>query len=342
MSLNLDSTFKSSIPDRLEELKSTKVVIVGDVGLDEYIQGDVRKISPEAPVPVVEVNSESAKLGLSCNVAANVVSLGGQVELIGVVGMDRAREQVSQLLEDSGVSSKSLIVDESRPTTRKTRIMAEHQQVVRVDHEHKRFVDTKIEDQILQQLESQLESCRGVILEDYAKGVLSERVCQQVIQMARQKQVPVLVDPYKSSPIHFYRGASLLTPNRDEAIFLSGILLDEMHHKEDFIEKVGRSLMEQIQSENMVITEGKRGMCLFDKDSTLQLPTFARDVFDVTGAGDTVIAAVALGWCSGWTLPEACMMANFAAGYVVSQLGCVTCSPENLKAEILAHGSTAV
>ncbi len=340
MSLQLDPSFSGKIPGKLSELDDIKIAIVGDVGLDEYIVGEVKKISPEAPVPVVEVTSESAKLGLSCNVAANVVSMGGQVELIGLVGQDRASDQISSLLAEHGVGTSSLIVDESRPTTRKTRIMAEHQQVVRVDHEKKKFIGADLEDRLLEELPIKLKGCQGVILEDYAKGMLSEKVCQGVIEQAKKMQIPVLVDPSRTTPVSYYRGASLIKPNRDEAILLTGFPLEEIHRESDFMEKVGFSLMQQAHAENVVITEGKQGMKLFSGKQWVQLPTFARDVFDVTGAGDTVIATMALAWCAGWSLPEACILANHAAGYVVSQLGCVTCHRNNLLEELKVQSLT--
>ncbi|MEZ4873796.1 MAG: PfkB family carbohydrate kinase [Bdellovibrionales bacterium] len=199
----------------------------------KHIAGEVKKISPEAPVPVVEVTGESSE-GLSCNVAANVVSLKADGTYC-VVGKDRASDQVSSLLQEQGVSAQRLIVDQGRPTTRKTRIMAEHQQVVSaVDHEKKQFIDATLEDKVLQQLEAVLDDCQGVILEDYAKGVLSHRVCQEVIQLARRQGKPVLVDPSRTTPLSFYKGAQLIKPNRDEAVLLSGFPSDEIHRSEKF------------------------------------------------------------------------------------------------------------
>jgi rfaE bifunctional protein kinase chain/domain len=319
-----------TFPERLGDFEGRKIAIVGDIGLDEYVLGGVRRISPEAPVPVLEVEKEDQRLGLAANVAQNVSSLGGTALLIAAVGTDSARDKISKMLEDAGVSAKHLIADSERPTTRKLRVMAEHHHIVRVDYERKQYLSPVVETRLLAEFDRVLPQCDGVIVEDYAKGVLSERVCQYVITEARRLGKKILVDPNPSTPVSYYRGAQMMTPNKDEAFRLSGLNLDDLRETNESLLEVGQSLLRQVETEQLVITRGKHGMTLFEKGEAHHLPTLAKQVFDVTGAGDTVIAAMALGWCSGWSLQESCVLANFAAGVVVSKVGCVPCTVPEL------------
>ena len=322
--------FQSTLKSRMSELDGRKVAIIGDIGLDEYVLGDVRRISPEAPVPVLEVEQEDQRLGLAANVAQNIASLGGTPVLFSVVGEDRSREQLSEMLKAACVSTDWLVADSERPTTRKLRVMAEHHHLVRVDYEKKKYLSEKVESQLLKNFESELPGLDAVIIEDYAKGVLSENVCQQVIQKSRAAGKKVMVDPHPGTPPAFYKGATIMTPNKDEAFRLSGLNLDDLRETEDSLLKVGEALLELIQSEEIIITRGKQGMTIFEKGEAIHLPTVAKQVFDVTGAGDTVIAALALAWASGWSLVDSCSLANLAAGVVVSKVGCVPCYRDDL------------
>jgi rfaE bifunctional protein kinase chain/domain len=326
---HLRSAINKMLP-QIQRLNGRRLLIVGDVGLDEYVMGDVRRISPEAPVPVLEVRQEDRRLGLATNVAQNVSALGGIPLLVGVVGKDQACDELKSLLQEHRVPVDYLVVDEGRPTTRKLRVMSGHHHLVRVDYEHRRFLSPEVEKRLLIQVGALLGEADGLILQDYAKGVVSEKCAQELIRMCQGAKKPVLVDPNRQTPAYYYRGADLMTPNRDEAYQLSGLDFDDLRDRADSLLQVGQALMKNLELKSLIVTRGKEGMSLFDGGEVVELPTYARQVFDVTGAGDTVIAAVALAWLSGFTLPEACILANFAAGVVVGKVGCVPCSQTEL------------
>jgi rfaE bifunctional protein kinase chain/domain len=315
------------------DLRGKEVLIVGDVGLDEYVLGPVRRISPEAPVPIVEVETEEARLGLAANVAQNVASLGGRARLIAVVGRDAAADSLRGLLNKSGVSPEHLIVDNDRPTTRKLRVMVQNHHIVRVDYEHRKFLSRAVEDEVLREARKLMDGVCAVIIQDYAKGVISDRLVEEITAMARAAGKKILADPNPKTPLKTYRGVQIMTPNYDEAVALSGIVGDDLRKDPAFLDKIGARLKEVVGSDDMIITLGKDGMRLFEGGDVTNLPTNAKQVFDVTGAGDTVIAALALAWGSGFSLQQSCALANFAAGVVVGKVGCVPCSvPELLDA----------
>lgn len=320
-----------SFPRRLEALPKSRLIVVGDIGLDEYVMGEVRRISPEAPVPVLEVQSQDSRLGLAANVAQNVASLGGIPLLVAVVGADGAADELRTRLKTAEVSPDHLIVDPSRPTTRKLRVMSGPHHIVRVDFEKKQYLSDAVENQLVAKVTSLLTQADGVIIEDYAKGVLSEKGLQAIIGASRAKGKKVFIDPNRTTPAHFYHGADVVTPNRDEAVELSGVDYDDLRMKPDFILEVGATLRERMKAENVVITRGKEGMSLITATAAVHMPTVARQVFDVTGAGDTVIAALAIAYVGGFTLPEACAFGNVAAGVVVGKIGCVPCRRSDLK-----------
>lgn len=314
----------------LEDLKGREVIIVGDVGLDEYVMGQVHRISPEAPVPVVDVEKEEVRLGLSANVAQNVASLGGVPRLISIVGNDAAANQLRDLLTKSGVSPEYLVVDTHRPTTRKLRVMVQHHHIVRVDYEQRQFLSEDVENAVLQKLRLTLPSAAAVVIQDYAKGVISERLVQEIVKESKAAGKKVLVDPYRSTPLKTYRGVDLIKPNYAEAVQLSGIIEDDLRKDALLLDRIGAKIMKEVGCSNLVVTLGKEGVRIFENDKVVELPTNAKQVFDVTGAGDTVIAALALAWGSGFTLEQSCALANFAAGVVVAKVGCVPCTIEEL------------
>lgn len=326
--------YAPNILKQLSDLVGKNVLIIGDVGLDEYVMGEVRRISPEAPVPVVEVDKEEVRLGLSANVAQNVASLGGVPRLISVVGEDATAGALGELLQKSGVSAGDLVVDPTRPTTRKLRVMVQHHHIVRVDYEHRQFLDSGIEDKILAKVDAILPEVVAVVIQDYAKGVVSERLVREVVKRARPLGKKVLVDPYRSTPIKTYSGVDLLKPNFSEAVQLSGIVDDDLRRDSTLLDRIGQSLMSTLGCENLVVTLGKEGVRIFESGKVVELPTNAKQVFDVTGAGDTVIAALALAWGSGFSLEQSCALANFAAGVVVGKVGCVPCSAAELVSAI--------
>lgn len=329
-------TLLKSFPRRLETLPKVRLIVVGDIGLDEYVLGDVRRISPEAPVPVLEVQSQDSRLGLSANVAQNVASLGGTALLVGVVGQDNAAEELRKQLRAAEVSPEHLIVDPSRPTTHKLRVMSGPHHIVRVDYEKKQYLSPEIEAALVAKVTALLKEADGVIIEDYAKGVLSEKSLQAIIAESRRQGRKVFVDPNRSTPAKFYRGADVITPNRDEAVELSGLDYDDLRAQANFILEVGETLRREMSVENVVITRGKEGMTLMNKDQAIHMTTFARQVFDVTGAGDTVIAALAMAHLGGMPLPEACVFGNVAAGVVVGKVGCVPCTRTDFLAYVHA------
>jgi len=328
---------QASLLEKLDLLKGKKLIVLGDIGLDEYVLGDVKRISPEAPVPVLEVGKQDQRLGLAANVAQNVSSLGGEAHLVAVIGADATGEHLKTMLKNAKVNCDSLVVDSGRPTTRKLRVMAGQHHIVRVDYEHRKFLSPAVEDQVLAKVQALMGTCDGLIIEDYAKGVLSESLCQKVIALAKKAGKKVILDPNRATPHEYYRGVDLLTPNRDEAWDLSGLDLDELREKPNSLFEVGDAIMRKIESPHLVITRGKEGMSLFSDGKVTHLPTYARQVFDVTGAGDTVIAAMMLAWMSGFTLVESCVIANFAAGVVVGKIGCVPCTVAELKAYMQEH-----
>ncbi len=327
-------------PDELlKALKSysqKRVLILGDVGLDEYVIGQVRRISPEAPVPVLEVEQEDLRLGLSANVAQNVVSLGGKVTLISVVGPDSGASKLKELSEKAGVGWEAMVVDDHRPTTRKMRVMTGPHHIVRVDYELKKYLSPQAEEKILNEFKRRLPESDVVILQDYAKGVVTEKVVRTMVDLCHQQGKMLLVDPTRANPGDFYKGCDLIKPNYDEAVLLAGLNFDDLRENPNRVEEAGRALQKKTGAKQVVLTQGKEGMSIFEGAKVTKVPTRAKRVFDVTGAGDTVIAALALGLAGGLDLETSCQLANYAAGVVVAKIGCVPCELSELTEAIQA------
>jgi D-beta-D-heptose 7-phosphate kinase/D-beta-D-heptose 1-phosphate adenosyltransferase len=321
----------------IENFKKASILVIGDLILDRYIWGKVSRISPEAPVPVVEVTREDFLLGGAANVAANIVSLGGRVSVIGVTGNDRARDVLMRLLEDKGIDSSGVLTDE-RPTTVKTRVIAHAQQVVRFDKEDHSKINSELLKKILAYVEHKIKkgSIDAVIISDYKKGVISRELVKGVLRLTRPAGLFVAVDP-KVGHFPFYRGVSVITPNLKEASEGSGIEIKD----EASLIKAGRKLLKGLSLEAVLITRGEEGMSLFMRKTVTSppkddiehyyIPTRAKKVFDVTGAGDTVIATFTLARASGASMIEACEIANYAAGIVVGEVGTATVRPEQLR-----------
>lgn len=322
---------RQKLKNHLPSLAGKKILIVGDVGVDEYVMGEVRRISPEAPVPVVEVNAEDTRLGLSANVAQNISAMGGEPRLISVVGRDTGADLLKVLCDRVKVPTDGLIVDEARPTTRKARIMAKHHHIVRVDYETRKHLSDDVEKRILARIQSEIVNCHAVVLEDYAKGLVTPTLVKKLYDIAHAAGKPVYVDPHRLNGGGYYAGCDLIKPNFDEAVALSGLDFDELRDDPNKVIEVGRALQKKTGAKELVMTRGKDGMTIFQGEQVTTVPTFAKQVFDVTGAGDTVIAALSLGLASGLPLQEACVLANFAAGIVVAQVGCVPCSTTELQ-----------
>jgi D-beta-D-heptose 7-phosphate kinase/D-beta-D-heptose 1-phosphate adenosyltransferase len=304
------------------------VLVVGDVMLDEFIWGRVARISPEAPVPVVEVTGQSFHAGGAANVAANVRALGGEAVIAGVVGEDDAAERLRGLLLGSGIEPALAAAPGGRPTTVKTRIVAHHQQVVRADRERTDDIPEALEDGLVAQVARALPRCGALVLSDYEKGVVTPRLMGKVLALARRRRVPVLVDP-KVRHFRLYRRVSLVTPNQKEAEQATGIAI----RTDRDLRAAGERILKMLGCGAALVTRGEHGMSLFPAGGrAVHLPTAAREVFDVTGAGDTVIATLGLALCAGARLVDAAMLANHAAGVVVGKLGTATATP----AEVLA------
>lgn len=318
----------------LDGFRKARILVAGEIGLDEYLWGDTQRISPEAPVPVIEVESRSQKLGLAANVAQNVVSLGAEAVLVSVRGADENGDEVERLLGEAGIRSASLVTDPSRPTPRKVRVLARKQHVVRIDYERTHPLDTAVAKRFRDTLCEKLPDCDGVILQDYGKGVWSPDV-MGFLKEARRLNKPVFVDPSRSSPLSLYRGTTLMTPNVAEALALCGRGQDvaRVTGKEDAeLESLAAHLLSETGEEHVVITCGPHGMVSLSRGekSLRRIPTFAREVFDVTGAGDTVIAALALMCVGGHPLDRGMRVANAAAGVVVARVGTACVTPEEL------------
>lgn len=310
----------------ISTLRGATVLAVGDVMLDEYVWGIVERISPEAPVPVVAVRRRTHAAGGAANVAAGVIALGGQAFLGGVVGDDAARSALRDALEVAGVDTSDLILDRSRPTTSKTRVIAHSQQVVRIDHERNQPLAAAVEEALLDRVRERIEQVDAIVLSDYRKGVVSEAVALGVIDMAVANGRPVIVDP-KGLDYTRYRGATVITPNAHDAGQAANLHIDS---EQDLVEAAMR-LSAACDGAALLVTRGAAGMTLFSGAGRLDIPTRAREVYDVTGAGDTVVAMLAVALARDWELEQAVVLANAAAGIVVGKVGTSTVTLDELE-----------
>lgn len=314
---------KQRAEELARQMRERKIVVLGDVMLDEFLWGDVTRISPEAPVPVVDIRRESTHLGGAANVLANLLALGAQACVIGVVGDDFAGERIrSSVADKSALQTDGLLIaDTSRPTTIKTRIIAQHQMVVRADREHRAPVDSLTEDRIIAALKTAIANAHALVISDYDKGVVTPRILSEVLPAAYGR-MPVLIDP-KIRNFDSYRPATLVTPNHHEALRLANLAEDS----DGALQTAARMIRERLACDAVLITRGDRGMMLFEgARHPVHVETAAREVFDVTGAGDTVIATLAAALAGGASMTEAAVLANQAAGIVVGKLGTATAS----------------
>ena len=315
---------KIRVIEILDALRDRNVVVLGDVMLDEFVWGDVTRISPEAPVPVVEVRRESIHLGGAANVLANLIALGARSNVVGVVGNDDAGRRLRNGLHELGAAD-DLIVDETRPSTIKTRIIAHSQLVVRADRESRAPVNSQIEDQIVGRLKDALGKADAFVVSDYDKGVVTPRILGEILPFAYER-VPVLIDP-KLRNFNHYRPATLVTPNHHEALRMS----NSEDHSDDGSHHAAAVIRQKLGCDAVLITRGDRGMMLLERDGEpVFVKTAAREVYDVTGAGDTVIAALATALAAGTSMLEAATLANHAAGIVVGKVGTATVTADEL------------
>ncbi len=319
--------------ERLHEVVSAfgdkKVAVVGDVMIDSYVWGEASRISPEAPVPVVHVKKKTQCLGGASNVMRNVVTLGGNVKAFGVQGDDMAGRELTTLLESYGIDRSHMVVDRSRKTIEKQRVVAGGQQLLRIDYEDLGDVEFSVREQIVESLLVQIanKSVDAIIFEDYAKGLLDAGMIEKVLEKAKPAGITVALDPHPGHPLHV-EGLTLMTPNRNEAFGLAGLYCSEpVCPVEDDVAlmEVAAKLRETWNPDYLLITLGAQGMALFKKDgSFVSIPTQAQEVFDVSGAGDTVISAFTLALLSDASGEEAAVFANHAAGVVVGKVGTVS------------------
>lgn len=323
---------KTDLKDALTTFQGAKVGIIGDVMLDCYIYGSVDRVSPEAPVPIVEVTHERLALGGAANVANNVKALGGDPYFISVSGDDVTAAQIEELFNASAIKY-DLVKDHTRPTTLKTRIIGQHQQIVRFDREQIHPVTDAIYVHLGNALEKCLSECDLVILSDYAKGLFNPDVLNIIKSFCNRPShtVKILVDP-KPVNIDHFQNSFLLTPNAKEAGQSVGMAPPKT--KEDIV-RVGRAVLEKYPAENLLITLGAQGMALFCRNGHIwHIPTMAQNVYDVTGAGDTVVGTIGLGLSGGSSLLASCVLANYAAGLVIGKLGTACVRPEEMQAAL--------
>jgi D-beta-D-heptose 7-phosphate kinase/D-beta-D-heptose 1-phosphate adenosyltransferase len=326
-------------PDRVRDAVAggfggARVLVVGDLMLDRYLTGDVGRISPEAPVPVLKLSGERLVAGGAANVARNLRGLGLGVALAGVLGDDADGVALLGLLQTAGMDAAAVLTDARRPTTSKTRIVGNCQQMLRIDAEETAPLAAAVADALAAAVLARLQDSDALLLSDYAKGVLTGDLCQRLIAAAREHGVPVLVDP-KGRDFARYRGATLLTPNRAELALAVGADADDL----DGLLLRARALREDLGLAQLVVTLGELGMALVDADGTTRVPAVAREVFDVSGAGDTVIAGIAAGLAAGLDPVDRAHLANLAAGVVVGHRGTAAITGDELAAAIAGEAA---
>jgi D-beta-D-heptose 7-phosphate kinase/D-beta-D-heptose 1-phosphate adenosyltransferase len=320
LSPNRVNEILSALPDR-------KIVVLGDVMLDEFVWGDVTRISPEAPVPVVDVRRESIHLGGAANVLANLITLGARSVVVGVIGDDGPGRRLRDNLNSLGAGLDGLITDNTRPSTLKTRIIAHNQLVVRTDRERRNPVGHEVEEQIISRVKTELTSAHALVVSDYDKGTITARVLSEVLPFAYER-LPVLIDP-KLRNFNSYKPATLVTPNHHEALRIANTEDDSNNG----LHEAAKLIRNQLKCDAVLITCGDRGMILLGSDDQPNyVATAAREVYDVTGAGDTVIATLACGLAVGASMIESATLANQAAGIVVGKVGTATASANELRA----------
>jgi rfaE bifunctional protein kinase chain/domain len=323
------------LTDILETMRSLKVMVIGDVMLDKYVWGSVSRISPEAPVPVVDITEETTRLGGAANVANNIVSLGASCTLFGVTGDDSYGAELTREIESRGIDTSGMAAARGRPTTIKTRVIAHNQQVVRTDRESREELGGVEGDSFIGSILARLGEFQGAVISDYGKGVITARLLEAVIAEARKRGVVLSVDPKEA---HFlsYKKVSLITPN----VYEAGNAVGKRIYDERTLLEVGWEIYDALLPDALLITRGENGMSLFEEGRRhTHFPTVSRHVYDVTGAGDTVITAFTLALCAGATAAEAAHISNHCAGIVIRDVGTATVDPEDLLRSFETHSS---
>ena len=313
----------------LDQFSKKSILVIGDLMLDKYLWGDVTRISPEAPVQVVNVVKETFAPGGASNVATNVSALSGKVFMAGISGNDDARKILLNELGKRNINTDGILIDPDKPTTQKIRIMGKGQQLLRVDYENKTHLHDDIELSIMKFFDSIFSKVDVIVISDYSKGVITEKVSQKLIELSSRFNKPLIVDP-KPGHKKLYRGATLITPNNSEASEMTEI----EDGSDDSIISMGKMLMEDLDT-NVLITRGEKGMSLFEKNSSItHIPANAREVYSIIGAGDTVVATLALSLACKADLKDAALLANIAAGIKVGKIGTASVSIDEIKNEL--------
>jgi len=311
----------------IDGFSQAKIFVIGDIILDEYVWGDVSRISPEAPVPVVAVTRETKMLGGAANVIHNLATLGASPVLCGVIGEDGAGHEITTKIKEMGLKTDGIVPERGRPTSVKTRVVAQNQQVVRFDRERRSDISPESLGRILDIIKQNLDTIDGIVVSDYGKGVISSDLMKGLREMVRDDSVIIAVDP-KTGNFEYYHEVDVITPNHHEAGNFCHIdIVDN-----DSLMRAGRRMLGELNCRSVLITQGRDGMTLFEKEGKItHIPTVAKQVFDVTGAGDTVISTFSLGLASGLDLKSSAILSNFAAGIVVGEVGTSTVKAEELK-----------
>lgn len=331
------SISEQRLHDLVESFRGKRIAIIGDLMIDRYYWGTVRRISPEAPVPVVEVESESVRFGGAANVANNIQSLGGFPVLVGLIGNDHPGRIFMEMIRERNFDSGGVILDASRPTTIKTRVIAQGQHVVRFDNESKADAPPHLKQQLIDAIKYNIHSLDGIIMEDYNKGVLSSDVIAEVVAVGKKYGKIISVDP-KFDNFLEYKGVTVFKPNRREVEeILGGRLRSAVE-----VEAAGKKLLDLLGAENVLLTRGEEGMSLFESSGGVaHLKTVADNVQDVSGAGDTVVATLTMALAGRASIREACVLANYAGGVVVGAVGIVPITPDELVTSVRRSGDTS-
>ncbi len=327
-SLSVDKKEIQKLKSIISKFRKTNIMVIGDLILDEFIWGNVSRISPEAPVPVVCAEEETFRLGGACNVASNIVALGGNAYVIGVVGEDKRKDILIKNLKKRGMKTSGVLVDKTRPTTLKTRVVAKqrNQQVVRIDKENVDFIRGEILNKLISKIKKGIHSVDALILEDYGKGVITPDLLKEILEYTKNNGKKIIVDP-KRHHFSYYKGVTLITPNQSEVEDATGIKIKD----KKTLEKAGKTLLFDLGCEAVLVTLGESGMCLLEIDGEVSyIKSVAQGVFDVSGAGDTVVSCFAQSLISGANLRQAALISNFAAGVVVGKFGTEVVTKEEL------------
>lgn len=315
-----------------------KVLVIGEVGIDTYLWGRTRRISPEAPVPIVEVYKETCRIGLSGNVSQNIASLGGEVTFITLLGSDREKDQAYELMAEAHIQHIKGIIDPSRPTLKKVRVISQTQHVVRLDYEEVHPINKETLEKVQKEILHALKDKDCLIIEDYGKGFWTKEALRFAIEEANKLQIPIYVDPSPHTDLAYYRGITLMTPNIRESESLTHfkappshfMLLENSDYRRQHLTRLLHELSSTLETQEVIITCSEWGMVALSKNEFIEIPTYAKKVYDVTGAGDTVIAVIAMMQSSGFSLKESMEVANIAAGLVVNEVGAVSITKNQL------------